>query len=53
MWHATQALTGSKLAKRTIIAKGLNLSGPKLSFLYIGGQNRNFLKLKGRKVPLA
>jgi len=25
-------LTGSKLAKRTIIAKGLNLRGPKLSF---------------------
>ena len=28
----TQALTGSKLAKKTIIAKGLNLRGSKLSF---------------------
>jgi len=29
-WHVTQALTGSKLTKRTIIANGLNLRGPKL-----------------------
>jgi len=29
------------------IANGLNLRGPKLSFLFIGDQNCNFLKLRG------
>lgn len=40
----------SKLDKRTNIAKGLKHKGLNLSFLFIGDQNRNFLKLKGEKV---
>jgi len=48
-----QALTGSKLGKRTNIAKGLKHRGPKLWFSYMGGQNHNVLKVRGKKCTLA
>ena len=53
MWPAKSVLTWSKLVNRTKVAKRLNLRGPKLWFLFIEGQNRNFLKVKGEKCTLA
>jgi hypothetical protein len=53
IWHDISALTKSKYAKRTKIAMGLKHRGPKLWFSYMGGQNRNILKVRGGKVPFS
>lgn len=49
MWHATQALTESKLEKMMIIAKRLIHKGLNFSLYLIRNQSHNILKVMGQK----